>query len=65
MKKFFNTSGQKYRSLGLKDKLKDATEAEMLDILATDGMLLKRPIVTDGVHATVGFKEEIFEEIWK
>ena len=45
LKKFFNTSGQKYRALGLKDKLKDATEAEMLDILATDGMLLKRPIV--------------------
>ena len=65
LKKFFNTSGQKYRSLGLKDKLKDATEEEMLDILATDGMLLKRPIVTDGVKATVGFKEETFEETWK
>ena len=37
----------------------------MLDILATDGMLLKRPIVTDGVKGTVGFKEEIFEETWK
>ena len=58
LKKFFNTSGQKYRVLGLKDKLKDATEEEMLDILATDGMLLKRPIVTDGVKVTVGFKEE-------
>lgn len=65
LKKFFNTSGQKYRLLGLKDKLKDATDAEMLDILATDGMLLKRPIVTDGVKVTVGFKEETFEEFWK
>lgn len=65
LKKFFNTSGQKYRALGLKDKLKDATETEMLDILATDGMLLKRPIVTDGVKVTVGFKEELFEEMWK
>lgn len=65
LKKFFNTSGQKYRALGLKDKLKNATEAEMLDILATDGMLLKRPIITDGVKVTVGFKEELFEDMWK
>lgn len=65
LKKFFNTSGQKYRELGLKDKLKEATEAEMLDILATDGMLLKRPIVTDGAKVTVGFKEEQFNEMWK
>ena len=65
LKKFFNTSGQKYRELGLKDKLKEATEAEMLDILATDGMLLKRPIVTDGEKVTVGFKEEQFNEMWK
>ena len=65
LKKFFNTSGQKYRVLGLKDKLKDATEEEMLDILATDGMLLKRPILTDGVKVTVGFKEEQFEQTWK
>ena len=64
LKKFFNTSGQKYRELGLKDKLKEATEAEMLDILATDGMLLKRPIVTDGSKVTVGFKEEQFEQTW-
>ena len=65
LKKFFNTSGQKYRELGLKDKIKDATEAEMLDILATDGMLLKRPILTDGVKVTVGFKEDQFEKEWK
>ncbi|MEJ9228483.1 arsenate reductase family protein [Peribacillus butanolivorans] len=64
LKKFFNTSGQKYREQGLKDKLKDASEAEMLDILSTDGMLLKRPIVTDGTKVTVGFKEEQFEQTW-
>jgi arsenate reductase len=64
LKKFFNTSGQKYRELGLKDKLKEASEAEMLDILSTDGMLLKRPIVTDGTKVTVGFKEEQFEQVW-
>jgi arsenate reductase (glutaredoxin) len=64
LKKFFNTSGQKYRELGLKDKLKEASEAEMLDILSTDGMLLKRPIVTDGTKVTVGFKEEQFQQVW-
>lgn len=65
LKKFFNTSGQKYRELGLKDKLKEASEKEMLDILATDGMLLKRPIVTDGSKVTVGFKEEQFDQTWR
>ncbi|USK59408.1 arsenate reductase family protein [Peribacillus asahii] len=65
LKKFFNTSGQKYRELGLKDRLKYATETELLDILATDGMLLKRPIVTDGDKVTVGFKEDQFEQTWK
>lgn len=65
IKKFFNTSGKKYRELGLKDKVKSADEEELLDILASDGMLLKRPIVTDGEKVTVGFKEDVFEEVWK
>ncbi|CAH0344686.1 arsenate reductase family protein [Bacillus sp. CECT 9360] len=64
LKKFFNTSGQKYRELGLKDKLKSATEDEMLDLLASDGMLIKRPIATDGSKVTVGFNEEEYERIW-
>jgi arsenate reductase (glutaredoxin) len=64
LKKFFNTSGMKYRELGLKDKMKTATEEELLDLLASDGMLIKRPLVTDGKHATVGFKEEQFKEVW-
>ncbi|WP_243387777.1 arsenate reductase family protein [Bacillus kexueae] len=64
LKKFFNTSGQKYRELGLKDKVKTASEEELLDILASDGMLLKRPILTDGERVTVGFKEEQFEATW-
>ena len=64
LKKFFNTSGKKYRELGLKDKVKTASEEELLDLLASDGMLLKRPIVTDGEKVTVGFKEEIFAETW-
>lgn len=64
LKKFFNTSGKKYRELGLKDRLKDMTEDEMLELLASDGMLIKRPIVSDGNKVTVGFREAQFEETW-
>ncbi|HBZ10880.1 MAG TPA: arsenate reductase family protein [Bacillus bacterium] len=64
LKKFFNTSGKKYRELGLKDKIKEAPEEELLEILSSDGMLIKRPIVTDGEKVTVGFKEETFDEVW-
>jgi arsenate reductase (glutaredoxin) len=62
--KFFNTSGQKYRELGLKDKVKTSSEEELLDLLASDGMLIKRPIMTDGEKVTVGFNEESFEKTW-
>lgn len=65
LKKFFNTSGMKYRELGLKDRIKTATEEEMLQWLASDGMLIKRPIATDGKNVTVGFKEEAYEKAWK
>lgn len=65
LKKFFNTSGMRYRELGLKDKLKDASEDEMYELLASDGMLIKRPIVTDGTKVTLGFNEEQFESVWK
>jgi len=64
LKKFFNTSGQKYRDLGLKDKIKEAPDSELLDILASDGMLIKRPLVTDGNKVTLGFKEDVFKESW-
>jgi arsenate reductase (glutaredoxin) len=64
LKKFFNTSGMKYRELGIKDKLKTASEDELLDLLSSDGMLLKRPILTDGEHVTVGFKEDEYEKMW-
>ncbi|OON42580.1 hypothetical protein BU230_19335, partial [Klebsiella pneumoniae] len=60
LKKFFNTSGMRYRELGLKDNLKDASEDEMYELLASDGMLIKRPIVTDGTKVTLGFNEEQF-----
>ena len=62
LKRFFNTSGKVYRDLKLKDKLAGMTEDEQLELLATDGMLVKRPIVvTDDVVLT-GFKEKEWEE---
>lgn len=64
IKKFFNTSGEVYRELGLKDKLEAMSEDEKLALLATNGMLIKRPIVTDGRKVTVGFKEELYEQAW-
>ncbi|MDG5471738.1 arsenate reductase family protein [Jeotgalibacillus sp. ET6] len=65
LKKFFNTSGMKYRELGLKDRLGDMSDDEKLELLASDGMLIKRPLTTDGQHVTVGFKEAEFEQYWK
>ncbi|WP_078594542.1 arsenate reductase family protein [Evansella clarkii] len=65
LKKLFNTSGKRYRELGMKDKMKDSTEEELLDLLASDAMLIKRPLVSNGTKATVGFKEETFSETWK
>lgn len=64
IKKFFNTSGKKYRELGLKDKLPTASTDELYDLLASDGMLIKRPIVTDGEKVTLGFKESDLESVW-
>jgi len=64
LKKFFNTSGQRYRDLGLKDRINQASDEELLDLLASDGMLIKRPLVKDGQKVSVGFKEEDFETTW-
>lgn len=64
LKKFFNTSGDVYKTLGLKDKLGAMSEAEQLALLASNGMLIKRPIVTDGSKVTVGYKEEQYEQVW-
>lgn len=63
MRRFFNTSGMKYRELGIKAKL-DAgmTDEEAFALLATDGMLVKRPIVVAGDTVLVGFKEAAWEE---
>lgn len=57
IKRFFNTSGQLYKSMSLKDKLPAMSEEEKLRLLSTDGMLVKRPILIDGDTVLVGFKE--------
>jgi arsenate reductase len=64
IKKFFNTSGEVYKEMALKDKLAGMTERQMLELLASNGRLIKRPIVTDGHKVTVGFKETEFETTW-
>ena len=63
MMRFFNTSGLIYRSMNLKDKLSDMTEEEQLRLLATDGMLVKRPILIGDNTVLVGFKEAEWETI--
>ncbi|NBH34097.1 arsenate reductase family protein [Clostridiaceae bacterium] len=62
IKRFFNTSGMKYRDLGLKDKLADMEEEEKLTLLSSDGMLVKRPLVVGDTVVLVGFKEKEWEE---
>ncbi len=62
LKKFFNTSGLLYKSTELKTKLPAMTEAEMLALLATDGMLVKRPLLIGNDFVLVGFKEAAWEE---
>lgn len=63
LKRFFNTSGMRYRELGLKDKLAHMSEEEQLELLSTDGMLVRRPILVDGERVRVGFKEKEWEEM--
>ena len=62
LKKFFNTRGLKYKELGLKDKLPDMTEEEQINLLATDGMLVKRPLVIGDDFVLIGFKEAQWAE---
>lgn len=62
LKKFFNTSGVKYRELGLKEVVKTESDDKLLEILASDGMLIKRPIVYDGKNVLIGFKEDIWKD---
>lgn len=62
IKRFFNTSGLIYKSMNLKEKLLQMTEEEMLHLLSTDGMLVKRPIVVMDHQVLVGFKETEWKE---
>lgn len=62
LKRFFNTSGMLYKELKLKDRLPDMSEEDMLALLATDGMLVKRPIVVADDFVLTGFKEKEWDE---
>lgn len=63
LKKFFNTSGLLYKSMQLKDKLPNMSDAEIVKILSSDGMLVKRPILLAGNRVLVGFKAEEWEQV--
>ncbi|MGG2196293.1 MULTISPECIES: arsenate reductase family protein [Paenibacillus] len=64
IKKWFNTSGDVYKELQLKDKLPHLSQEEKIKLLSSHGMLIKRPVVTDGERVTVGFKPEQYAENW-
>lgn len=63
LKRFFNTSGLLYKELQLKDKLKDMSEEEQISLLATDGMLVKRPLLVSEDYICPGFKEEEWKRL--
>lgn len=63
LKRFFNTSGMLYREMGLKDKLGSMSEEEQIELLASDGMLVKRPLLITGEKVLAGFREKEWEEI--
>ncbi len=63
IKRFFNTSGMLYREMQLKDRLPEMTEEEMLRLLSTDGMLVKRPIIVCKDKVLTGFREKEWEEL--
>ncbi|MBS6766224.1 arsenate reductase family protein [Eubacterium sp. am_0171] len=63
LKRFFNTSGMLYKQMNLKDKLPEMSEEEQLELLATDGMLVKRPIVVEGDIVLTGFKAAEWEKL--
>lgn len=65
LKKFFNTSGMRYKELKLKDKLPSMSEEEQINLLASDGMLVKRPLLVGDDFVLTGFKEEQWKEALK
>ena len=64
IRKFFNTSGLKYKELNLKDRVKTASDDELLDLLASDGKLVKRPLLITTDHVLVGFDEKQWEQLF-
>ena len=64
IKKLFNTSGEQYKKLRIKDKIGDMTELQAIELLSCNGRLVKRPIVVDGNRITVGFDEIEYKEVW-
>lgn len=64
LKKFFNTSGGNYKELQLSKRLPEMSEEEQLDLLASDGMLVKRPILLTGEQVLVGFREEEYQALF-
>ena len=62
VRKFFNTSGMKYRELNIKEKIKDMSEDEIYELLASDGMLIKRPLFISDTLILKGFKEKEWEQ---
>lgn len=65
LKKFFNTSGEVYRELQIKDLLPTMTKEKAIDLLSKNGRLIKRPLVTDGGRQSVGYSDEDFAKTWK
>lgn len=64
LQKLFNTSGVQYRELKIKDKIKSMSESQALDLLASNGKLIKRPIAVEGSKITVGFDPDEYKKIW-
>ena len=64
MKKLFNTSGEQYKKLRIKDKIGAMTESQAIELLSSNGRLVKRPIAVDGNRITVGFNEIEYKEVW-
>lgn len=60
----FNRSGELYRAMNMKEKVKTMSESDLLDLLSANGRLVKRPVVTDGIRHTAGFDEDRFRRIW-
>ena len=63
LKRFFNTSGKLYKEMQLKDRIPNMSEDEQIELLASDGMLVKRPILVQNEKVLVGFKEKEWQEI--